>query len=64
MDVLPVPGRVTFENRGGDGDITSQLEAVPIALERERHEVRISEKLHVRLADRDLTERCLLRLGA
>ena len=32
MDVLLVPGRVTFENGGGNGDVTSQLEAVPIAL--------------------------------
>ena len=44
MDLLLLPGRVTFENGGGDGDVTSQLEAIPIALERERHEIRVSEK--------------------
>ena len=52
MDLLPVPRHVTFENRGRNRDVTHHVEAVPIERQRERHKVRIGDKLLVILADR------------
>jgi hypothetical protein len=63
MDLLPVPRNVTFENRGRDRDITHQVEAVPIESQRERHKVRIGDKLLVILSDRGLADRGFLLLG-
>jgi hypothetical protein len=63
MGLLPVPRYVTFENRGRNHDITHHVEAVPIERQRERHKVRVGDKLLVILADRGLAEHRLLLLG-
>src|SRR6476660_2273707 len=63
MGLLPVPRDVTFENRRGNRDVTHQVEAVPIQRQRERHKVRVGNKLLVILANRCLTEHWLLLLG-
>jgi hypothetical protein len=54
MDLLPVPRHLTFEHRGRNRDVTHHVEAVPIDRQRERHKVRVGDKLLVILADRGL----------